>query len=165
MTPDDDTKTERLATRSTRVDIFKHWWKYSPYSISGNGGRFQPCGIFHSRRRDRCGQRYGGRPSSCLFRFWKVRPDAWGWPDITWPDGWIRISVFSACDKKDLLVMDIMGMTIKVDLPHLLQGWQRYTLASFNSVQHQRYHGPRWSVITSRRLPTELLGIQLYITR
>ena len=164
MTPDDDTKTERLATRSTRVDIFKHW-KYSPYSIPGNGGRGQPSGIFHSRRRDRCGQRYGGRPSSCLFRFWKVRPDAWGWPDITWPDGWIRISVFSACDKKDLLVMDIMGMTIKVDLPHLLQGWQRYTLASFNSVQHQRYHGPRWSVITSRRLPTELLGIQLYITR
>ena len=35
-------------------------------------------------------------------------------------DGWIRISAFSASGKKDLLVMDIMGMTIEDGLPHLL---------------------------------------------
>ena len=83
-----------------------HGWKYSreilkiflceifsntPYSLPGNGGRGQPCGIFHSRRRDRCGQGYGGRPSSCLLRFWKVRPDIWTWPFLIlmWLDGWM----------------------------------------------------------------------------
>ena len=35
-------------------------------------------------------------------------------------DEWIRISAFFASGKKDLLVMDIIGMTIEDGLPHLL---------------------------------------------
>ena len=159
-----------------------HGWKYlreilkiflcgifsnTSYSLPGNGGRGQPCGIFHSRRRDRCGQRYGGRPSSCLFRFWKVGQDAWTWPGLIWLDGWMDQNFCLLCiwQERPTGVGQYGDDYWRWPSRSASQRWQRYIFASFNSVQHQRYHGPWWLVKTSRRLLTELLGIQPYMTR